>query len=502
MKQKKTVMIAFSELEKHPDNGDLVPPLTSHEKEGLRESIRERGLEGIPFVVCDDMLGKQHLILDGNSRYDIVMEEYGGIEGNVVCIDRGRLSVKDQRTEIENASLRRRNLSREQKIEIARRQIARGVPQSEVAKTVGMSQQWVSNQAGDVSKGRKDAEFREAMRLRAMGYSTRQTAEQMGVAHSTVLRREKEVVHSTRNGKMHHPDEEPSTDSILDKAYSKLTSEEEKDYQACEEFENHVGYESPQRYEKPAAPSEIDPLDEEVILRRVEEKKRTAEVERRSKPVFNVTNDNVEWARYTWNPVKGCKHGCPYCYARDIAMRFDHTFEPQFFEERLVAPLNTRLPVAGINKVFVCSMADLFGDWVPDEWIERILDVVRDQKQWTYLFLTKNPSRYSEIDWPSNTWVGATVDTQARVQVTEDALRRVNAPVKFVSCEPLLEEVIFSDMSVIDWIIIGGKSRNTQGRAEQPEWRWVENLLMQARDAEIKVYFKPNLTVVPKEYPH
>src|SRR5436190_14425549 len=87
---------------------------------------------------------------------------------------------------------------------------------------------------------------------------------------------------------------------------------------------------------------------------------------------FNQTNDKVSWAKWTWNPVTGCLHDCPYCYARDIAERFyPQGFAPTFHEDRLAAPRNTRLPkVEGWERrVFTCSMADLFGKVVPRDWI-------------------------------------------------------------------------------------------------------------------------------------
>ena len=99
------------------------------------------------------------------------------------------------------------------------------------------------------------------------------------------------------------------------------------------------------------------------------------------KPQFNRTNENIEWAACSWNPVTGCEHNCRYCYARDIAKRFyPHEFEPTYHPGRLSAPLHTKsIPPRwdgdqGYNGVFVCSMADLFGEWVPDEWIDSILN--------------------------------------------------------------------------------------------------------------------------------
>ena len=219
---------------------------------------------------------------------------------------------------------------------------------------------------------------------------------------------------------------------------------------------------------------------------------------------FNKTNDNIKWAKWTWNPVTGCKHDCPYCYARDIANRFyPEKFEPTFHPERLSAPANTNplIDVPGGKNVFVCSMADLFGSWVPNEWIFQVMRQVESNPQWNFLFLTKNPRRLSSIIFPDNAWVGATVDTQARVKPTEDALKDKNAKIKFVSCEPMLEPIVFNEISILDWLIIGGQSKSSQLPEFQPGWDWVISLSKQALDAGIKVYWKPNLIVCPEEYP-
>lgn len=241
--------------------------------------------------------------------------------------------------------------------------------------------------------------------------------------------------------------------------------------------------------------------------------KQNPEVEKPSaKSTFNSTNDNIEWAKWSWNPVTGCLHDCVYCYARDIGIRFSGHFKPEFHPERLNAPSNTRVPEGrktepGIKNVFVCSMADLFGDWVDQSWIDQIIEQVRNNQQWNFLFLTKNPKRYIGIDWPKNAWVGTTVDNQDRAESVIDAFEELNATdtppaVTFLSCEPLLSKVSFGGrLDLFDWVIIGGQSRSSKCEAYQPEWEWVESLLTQARESECKVYFKPNLSVRPKEYP-
>lgn len=245
-----------------------------------------------------------------------------------------------------------------------------------------------------------------------------------------------------------------------------------------------------------------------------------------AKSQFNITNEMVDWAWWTWNPITGCWHGCPYCYARDIANRFFETnFEPTFYPSRLYAPSNTKnMTVARIEReakkrrinledakifsknVFTCSMADLFGKWVPEEWILQVFQVVKKSPQWNFLFLTKFPQRLQEINdllggFPENVWVGTTVDTQARVALAEKSFRNIQASVKWLSIEPMLENLQFHSLDMFDLIAIGGQSKTTQEAEFQPEWEWVENLLVQARESKTSIYFKENLKCRPKELP-
>jgi protein gp37 len=222
------------------------------------------------------------------------------------------------------------------------------------------------------------------------------------------------------------------------------------------------------------------------------------------RPTFNQTNDMVDWAKWTWNPVTGCEHNCAYCYARDIANRFyPEGFTPTYRPERLEAPRNTRLPgmVAGIENprertawrnVFVCSMADLFGRWVPDEWIDGVFDSCRRSPEWNYLFLTKFPQRYVGLDFPETAWVGTSIDEQKRIPNAEKAFRKIDVPVKWLSVEPMREPLEFSDLSMFDWIVIGGQSRSSQAPEFHPDPYWVVRLIDKAHEAGCKVYCKPN----------
>lgn len=222
--------------------------------------------------------------------------------------------------------------------------------------------------------------------------------------------------------------------------------------------------------------------------------------------------EEVGWARQSHNPVTGCLHNCPYCYAREIGERIykPEGFEPTLHVDRLNAPYAATVPpMAETNlsykNVFMCSMADLFGKWVPPEWIEAVLKTVRDNPQWNFLFLTKFPQRMAEFEYPDNAWLGTTIDLQARVANAERAMRKVKAKVKWLSVEPMLDPLRFEDLSTFQWIVIGGASPTAASTGATPEWRpprrWVWDLTFRAWDAGCRVYHKENLNNELKEFP-
>jgi protein gp37 len=217
-------------------------------------------------------------------------------------------------------------------------------------------------------------------------------------------------------------------------------------------------------------------------------------------------NAEIEWADWSWNPITGCLHGCPYCYARDIALDIyppEVKFLPTIWLDRLTAPQNQKVPAdidisVARKNIFTCSMADLFGRWVPKEWIQRVLAEVEANPQWNFLFLTKFPKRMAEFDIPPNAWMGTTVDLQARVANAEKAFEHVKAGVRWLSIEPMLQPLQFKRLDLFDWIVIGGASpsKATDGSPETPAWTvpidWIIDLYQQAREAGCKVYFKTN----------
>lgn len=227
---------------------------------------------------------------------------------------------------------------------------------------------------------------------------------------------------------------------------------------------------------------------------------------------FTETNENVDWAAYTTNQISGCLHTCSYCYARYQAEgleRYKQGFQPTFFPGRLLAFSQTASPEETShprdNNVFVGSMSDIFGQWVPEWMIQSILDEVEENEDFDHLFLTKFPQKLDQFEFPDNAWVGTTVDRKHRVALAERHFQQVDAPVKWLSCEPLKEDVApeFDDLSMFDCVVIGAqKAYGGDIEEDQPELDWVIKLYQKARDAGCKVYFKENLDVFPKELPN
>lgn len=276
----------------------------------------------------------------------------------------------------------------------------------------------------------------------------------------------------------------------------------------------------------------------------------------------------IDWCDSTWNPVTGCLHGCEYCYARGIANRFSgggekwtddnlfvldkkfyseesesacpypYGFKPTFHKYKLDEYANKK----GRN-IFVCSMADLFGAWVPDDWKIEVLDSCRKAQQHNYLFLTKDPIGYSI--WPTekyknfndyeayteNMWLGVTYTGRERLEGHYQDweighslsiwtnfwyLWRMSNTIlptkahKFISIEPLwcdicevedereagklLENFLLPRRykSFFDWIIVGAETGRRKDKVI-PKREWIEKLVDLCKKAEIPIFMKSSL---------
>ena len=205
----------------------------------------------------------------------------------------------------------------------------------------------------------------------------------------------------------------------------------------------------------------------------------------------------IEWTERTWNPVTGCtklSEGCAHCYAEVMSRRlcamgnpkYVNGFKSTIHHEALKEPFNWKKP----STIFVCSMSDLFHKDVPFEFIDRVFRVIEETPQHNYQILTKRAERMAEYfetrNIPHNAWIGVTVEckgTKERI----DFIRNLHASVKFLSCEPLLEDLGDLHLQGINWIIVGGES-GLQARPMKEEW--VLNIKRQADANNIPFFFK------------
>lgn len=230
----------------------------------------------------------------------------------------------------------------------------------------------------------------------------------------------------------------------------------------------------------------------------------------------------IEWCDSTWNPVTGCLHGCEYCYARGIAQRFGGNFtmsrctghgfleldgkpdnpypdkfDPTLHRYRMRQPQKWVKP----QNIFVCSMADLFGRWVPDRWIWEVLDACDKAPHHRYLFLTKYPERYCKYGVPidENKWYGVSVTREADAYLAREMPALAN---KFVSIEPLLEDLRPERNNAFiryaNWIIIGAESGRRSGSVT-PSAEWIDKIVWQAQKQRVPVFMKDSLIPIVGE---
>jgi protein gp37 len=213
-------------------------------------------------------------------------------------------------------------------------------------------------------------------------------------------------------------------------------------------------------------------------------------------------NSAIEWTDATWNPVRGCTKispGCKHCYAATFAERFrgveGHPYEQGFdlrlVPEKLSEPLRWRTP----KTIFVNSMSDLFHPSVPDDYIEAVARVMVAAKWHTFQVLTKRADRLSQLlnttlrsaAIEPHIWWGVSVENRKHGLPRIEHLRNTPARVKFLSVEPLLEDIGQIKLRNIDWVIVGGES-GPGARAMKEEW--VISLRNQCKRKEVPFFFK------------
>lgn len=211
------------------------------------------------------------------------------------------------------------------------------------------------------------------------------------------------------------------------------------------------------------------------------------------------TNSRIEWTERTWNPVVGCTKisaGCKHCYAEVMARRLQAMGAPGYelgfkkvrvLPERLADPLERRKPTL----YFVNSMSDLFHDQVPETFIRQVFDVMERTPQHTYQVLTKRAKRISQFARsyavPDNVWIGVSVENKRHGVPRIAELQAAPAATRFLSVEPLLEDVGALDLSGIDWVIVGGESGH-KARPMKPEW--ARGVQRQCEEQGVLFFFK------------
>lgn len=197
-----------------------------------------------------------------------------------------------------------------------------------------------------------------------------------------------------------------------------------------------------------------------------------------------------KWWDIAINPRIGCKHGCPYCWAKKMNNRFKwvkNWEEPQqknwlYKLERIKKPKN----------IWIGNLTDMFGDWVSDAEIEAILKNLKDYPQHNFLFLTKNPKRYADFDFPKNCWKGATKTDKF-----------IPTGIDFISVEPLYTNLQLKEWDYYKWVIVGGMSPKPVHKKE-----WIDDIVYYCKISNIPLYIKNNahypkvIKQFPKELRH
>lgn len=206
----------------------------------------------------------------------------------------------------------------------------------------------------------------------------------------------------------------------------------------------------------------------------------------------------IEWTEATWNPAVGCtkiSSGCKHCYAEAMAVRlkamgtpgYENGFKLTILPDRLGEPLRRKKPTV----YFVNSMSDLFHQSIPDAYIEQVFDVIARSPQHTFQVLTKRAERmatyFRSRPVPRNAWLGVTVEDRKHGVPRIDKLREIDATIRFLSVEPLLEDIGEINLINIHWVIVGGES----GPKSRPmKIEWADSIRQQCEELDVAFFFK------------
>lgn len=211
-----------------------------------------------------------------------------------------------------------------------------------------------------------------------------------------------------------------------------------------------------------------------------------------------ATTSKIEWTEQTWNPTTGCTKispGCAHCYAETMAHRlqamgtrgYENAFQLRIIPERLADPLKRKKPTV----YFVNSMSDVFHEGVSFDYIDMIFETIAKTPHHTYQILTKRADRMAEYftrrDVPQNAWLGVSVEDKKYGVPRIDYLRKVNAHIRFLSVEPLLDDIGELNLTDIHWVIVGGESGP---KARPMKQEWAESIRDQCEDAGVAFFFK------------
>lgn len=210
-----------------------------------------------------------------------------------------------------------------------------------------------------------------------------------------------------------------------------------------------------------------------------------------------MNNTLISWADSTWNPVSGCSRvsaGCDNCYAESISLRFGWTKKPWVGENAaenvVIKPHKLKEPykLKQASRVFVNSMSDMYHPQVPDDFISQIFEVMNYLPQHVFQILTKRPRRAAKWPgpWSENIWQGTSVENR-KVLYRIDQLRECGAKTRFLSVEPLLEDLGELDLDGIHWVIVGGES----GRGyRNMDHAWARDIRDQCVEKGVAFFFK------------